>query len=88
MPGMLLTYLYIQNAALRLVSEYIAKKLFPDLIVVSCNFSRYSEMSKIVMGVFRRYDPNMCAASVDEGYLKWVFIVVVRQLLFSISIPV
>lgn len=52
------------------LSEYIAKKLCPELVVVSCNFSRYSEMSKKVMDIFRRYDPNMHAASVDEGYLK------------------
>lgn len=51
--------------------EYIAKKLYPDLIVLPCNFSRYSEMSKAVMNIFRRYDPNMLAASVDEGYLKY-----------------
>ncbi|KAH8107995.1 IMS-domain-containing protein [Cristinia sonorae] len=50
--------------------EYIAKKLCPELVVVSCNFSRYSEMSAVVMGIFRRYDPNMLAASVDEGYLN------------------
>ncbi|TCD70323.1 hypothetical protein EIP91_003952 [Steccherinum ochraceum] len=50
--------------------EYIAKKLCPELVVVSCNFSRYSEMSKQVMSIFRRYDPNMLAASVDEGYLN------------------
>ncbi|CAL1706501.1 unnamed protein product [Somion occarium] len=50
--------------------EYIAKKLYPDLVVLPCNFGRYSEMSKKVMDIFRRYDPNMCAASVDEGYLN------------------
>ncbi|KAL4251432.1 DNA polymerase kappa [Abortiporus biennis] len=50
--------------------EYIAKKLHPELIVLPNNFSRYSEMSKKVMSIFRRYDSNMCAASVDEGYLN------------------
>jgi hypothetical protein len=34
--------------------------------------SRYSEVSKRIMSVFRQYDPNMLAASVDEAYLKQV----------------
>ncbi|THH28737.1 hypothetical protein EUX98_g5433 [Antrodiella citrinella] len=50
--------------------EYIAKKLCPELVVVPLNMSRYSEMSQKIMGIFRRYDPNMHAASVDEGYLN------------------
>lgn len=53
-------------------TEYIAKKLCPDLKVIRCNFPRYIEMSKKVMSIFRRYDPNMLAASIDEGYLKYV----------------
>jgi nucleotidyltransferase/DNA polymerase involved in DNA repair len=35
--------------------------------------SRYSEVSKQIMALFRQYDPNMLAASVDEAYLKQVF---------------
>ncbi|KAF9051079.1 IMS-domain-containing protein [Hymenopellis radicata] len=49
---------------------FIAKKLCPDLIFVSNNFSRYGDMSKKVMAIFERYDPNMCAAGCDEGYLN------------------
>ncbi len=49
---------------------FIAKKLCPDLIFVANNFSRYSDMSKKVMTIFERYDPDMCAAGCDEGYLK------------------
>jgi len=49
---------------------FIAKKLCPDLIIVSNHFSRYSDMSDTVMSIFRRYDPNMSAAGCDEGYLK------------------
>lgn len=49
---------------------FIAKKLCPDLILVSNNFSRYSEMSAKVMDIFRRYDPNMCPAGSDEAYLN------------------
>ena len=49
---------------------FIAKKLCPDLILVNINHERYSEKSKQVMDIFRRYDPTMCPASCDEGYLK------------------
>lgn len=49
---------------------FIAKKLCPDLILVQTHFDRYMEMSRRVMDIFRRYDPNMCAAGCDEGYLK------------------
>ncbi|KAI0779356.1 DNA/RNA polymerase [Fomes fomentarius] len=49
---------------------FIAKKLCPELVIISSHFHRYSEMSGKVMAIFRRYDPNMCAAGCDEGYLN------------------
>uniref|UniRef100_A0A0W0F0C4 DNA polymerase kappa n=1 Tax=Moniliophthora roreri TaxID=221103 RepID=A0A0W0F0C4_MONRR len=49
---------------------FIAKKLCPDIILLPINFSRYSEMSDKVMAIFARYDPNMCPAGCDEGYLN------------------
>ncbi|KAH9935682.1 uncharacterized protein B0H18DRAFT_976825 [Fomitopsis serialis] len=52
------------------MSSFIAKKLCPELILVETHFDRYMEMSKRVMDVFKRYDPNMCAAGCDEGYLN------------------
>ncbi|EMD37296.1 hypothetical protein CERSUDRAFT_113946 [Gelatoporia subvermispora B] len=52
------------------MASFIATKLCPNLILVKNNFSRYSEMSKKVMNIFRRYDPDMCAAGCDEGYLN------------------
>lgn len=54
----------------KFLQGFIAKKLCPDLILVSNNFSRYAEMSAKVMNIFRRYDPNMCPAGSDEAYLK------------------
>jgi nucleotidyltransferase/DNA polymerase involved in DNA repair len=53
---------------------FIAKKLCPDLILVSNHFSRYTEMSEAVMSVFRRYDPNMSPAGCDEGYLEYAYV--------------
>ncbi|KZT10718.1 DNA/RNA polymerase [Laetiporus sulphureus 93-53] len=52
------------------MASFVARKLCPDLILVENRFGRYTEMSKQVMDVFRRYDPNMCAAGCDEGYLN------------------
>lgn len=49
---------------------FVAKKLYPELIFVDMHFNRYSEVSKKVMDIFRRYDPTMCPAGCDEGYLK------------------
>ncbi|RPD54731.1 DNA/RNA polymerase [Lentinus tigrinus ALCF2SS1-7] len=49
---------------------FIARKLCPELIVISSHFHRYGEMSEKVMAIFRRYDPNMAAAGCDEGYLN------------------
>lgn len=57
---------FSENTAL----AFIAKKLCPDLILVENHFHRYMELSKKVMNIFRRYDPSMCAAGCDEGYLK------------------
>ena len=60
----------------RLVPQYylhtgfIAQKLCPELTIVPIHMSRYSEMSKIIMNIFRQYDPDLLAASVDEAYLK------------------
>ncbi|KAH9985790.1 hypothetical protein BJV74DRAFT_775412 [Russula compacta] len=47
---------------------YIARKLCPDLIFVDLHMSRYSEVSKRIMAIFRQYDPNLLAASVDEAF--------------------
>ncbi|KAH9046045.1 IMS-domain-containing protein [Lactarius hengduanensis] len=49
---------------------HIALKLCPELILVDLHMSLYSDMSKQIMAIFRQYDPNMLAASVDEAYLN------------------
>ncbi|KIL62574.1 hypothetical protein M378DRAFT_12776 [Amanita muscaria Koide BX008] len=49
---------------------FIAKKLCPELILISIHFSRYTEMSGKVMSIFKTYDPNMAVAGCDEGYLN------------------
>ncbi|CDO69221.1 hypothetical protein BN946_scf185042.g123 [Trametes cinnabarina] len=52
------------------MATFVAKRLCPDLIVLPSHFDRYSEMSSKVMTIFRRYDPTMCVAGCDEGYLN------------------
>jgi len=51
---------------------FIAKKLCPELIMVDHHFNNYMDISGKIMNTFREYDPNMCAAGCDEGYLKYV----------------
>ncbi|KAJ7346571.1 hypothetical protein DFH08DRAFT_868602 [Mycena albidolilacea] len=52
------------------MATFIAKKLCPELIMVSHGMSDYSEMSHKVMAICNRYDPQMCPAGCDEGYLN------------------
>ncbi|KAF9478811.1 DNA/RNA polymerase [Pholiota conissans] len=52
------------------MAGFIAKKLCPHLIFVPNRHWRYSEMSDQIMDIFSRYDPDMCPAGCDEGYLN------------------
>lgn len=49
---------------------FIACKLCPDLIFVPTNFEKYTFHSELTRKVFRRYDPDFMAASLDEAYLN------------------
>ncbi|KAJ3999637.1 IMS-domain-containing protein [Lentinula boryana] len=52
------------------MAAFIAKKLCPELILLSIHPQRYSDMSKKVMAILARYDPDMLVASCDEAYLN------------------
>ncbi|KAJ3934891.1 MAG: DNA/RNA polymerase [Lentinula lateritia] len=52
------------------MAAFIAKKLCPELILLSIHPERYSNMSKRVMAILARYDPDMLVASCDEAYLN------------------
>ncbi|KAI0665939.1 DNA/RNA polymerase [Trametes maxima] len=52
------------------MATFVAKRLCPDLIVLHSHYEWYREMSGKVMAIFRRYDPTMCVAGCDEGYLN------------------
>ena len=72
MAGMSTRSVPIIQSILILAIAFVAKKLCPDLIILPMHFDRYGEMSRQVMAVFRRYDPNMSVVGCDEGYLKYV----------------
>lgn len=48
---------------------FIGRRLCPDLIFVRPNFSKYAQYSEQVRQVFRKYDPQFLARSLDEAYL-------------------
>ncbi|XP_074598797.1 DNA polymerase kappa-like [Brevipalpus obovatus] len=52
------------------MAGFIAKKLCPDLILIKCNFQKYSKESEKIMSVLRQYDPNILIMSCDEAYLN------------------
>lgn len=47
----------------------IAKRLCPDLIFVSHNFSRYTEVSAMIMEIFKEYTDLIEPLSLDEAFL-------------------
>ncbi|KAH7925515.1 IMS-domain-containing protein [Leucogyrophana mollusca] len=52
------------------MAAFVAKKLCPELMIMKLNFARYTELSNVIMNIFRRYDPTMHTAGCDEGYLN------------------
>lgn len=48
---------------------FIARKLCPELVFVKPDFSKYSKASHQVQEIFREYDQEMDAASLDEAYM-------------------
>ncbi|KAK3146741.1 hypothetical protein QOZ80_3BG0271130 [Eleusine coracana subsp. coracana] len=49
---------------------FIGRKLCPGLVFVPPKFERYTHYSELTREVFRRYDPNFIATSLDEAYLN------------------
>lgn len=45
-----------------------ARKLCPDAVFLDPNFQAYSEFSRRMFGIMRKYSPLVEATSVDEGY--------------------
>ena len=47
---------------------FIAKKLCPQLVFVSCNFEKYEVVSNQIRGIIGEYDPHFRSHSLDEVY--------------------
>mmetsp|Transcript_25497 Transcript_25497/g.71308 ORF Transcript_25497/g.71308 Transcript_25497/m.71308 type:complete len:539 (+) Transcript_25497:180-1796(+) len=48
---------------------FIARKLCPQLVFVKPNFDKYSRAAEETREIFRQYDPDFQAGSLDEAYL-------------------
>ena len=48
---------------------FIAKKLCPELVIVSPNYHKYHAASEQVEKVLTHYDPHFCPMGLDESYL-------------------
>ena len=48
---------------------FIARKLCPELVVVSPNYDKYHQASEEVKQVLTQYDANFCPVGLDESYL-------------------
>lgn len=48
---------------------FIGRKLCPQLIFCKPDFSKYIRVSEQTRAIFREYDPDFEAASLDEAYL-------------------
>jgi nucleotidyltransferase/DNA polymerase involved in DNA repair len=49
---------------------YIGEKLCPQLVFVSGNYTKYSEVAKVYRQVFKQYDPKFYYVGVDEATLE------------------
>jgi DNA polymerase IV len=47
-----------------------AKRMCPQALIVPPRFKRYTEISRIVMGVFEDFSPDVEAISLDEAFLE------------------
>ena len=48
---------------------FIARKLCPELIFVKPDFQKYTKASQATRAIFRDFDPDFEAGSLDEAYL-------------------
>uniref|UniRef100_UPI0037E91475 DNA polymerase kappa n=1 Tax=Semicossyphus pulcher TaxID=241346 RepID=UPI0037E91475 len=50
---------------------FIAKKLCPNLVIVTTNFDKYRAVSEEIREIFADYDPHFQPMSLDEAYLDF-----------------
>ncbi|MEZ6005659.1 MAG: DNA polymerase IV [Planctomycetota bacterium] len=47
----------------------VARRKCPNLVLLPPDFDRYTQVSRQIMGIFRRYTPNVEPLSLDEAFL-------------------
>lgn len=52
------------------MAGFVAKKLCPDLVLLSPNFAKYTAKAAEIRQVIAEYDPRFESASIDEAYLN------------------
>ncbi|KAJ5224945.1 hypothetical protein N7468_006170 [Penicillium chermesinum] len=52
------------------MASFVAKKLCPQLVLVSQNYEKYSAKAQEIREILAQYDPLFESASVDEAYLN------------------
>lgn len=52
------------------MASFVAKKLCPQLILLSANYEKYTEKAKEIRAILAQYDPLFESASIDEAYLN------------------
>ena len=67
---------------------FIAMKLCPQLVLVSCNFEKYEKAAAIFRPIFAEFDSNFESASLDEAYLDLTACIAARFNARGISCPV
>ncbi len=48
---------------------FIARRLCPQLIIVPCNFGKYTHIARQVREILREYDDDFMSGGLDEAYL-------------------
>lgn len=69
------------------MAGFIGRKLCPKLVIVPCDFKKYTAVSKEVMSVVGEYDPNYRTGSLDEAYFDLTDHVLERCLGITVQKP-
>ncbi|CAI7611377.1 unnamed protein product [Penicillium bialowiezense] len=52
------------------MASFVAKKLCPQLVLLSANYEKYTDKAKEIRAILAEYDPLFESASIDEAYLN------------------
>lgn len=66
---------------------FIAQRLCPDLLILPTRFEAYTEVAEQTRAIFRDYDANFRAGSLDEAYLDLTAAVQARAAAARVRVP-